>query len=243
MTDVNREYYETLSPGREDYWRLMAAPRRRAAVVVRLVGQLAPASLVELGCGDGRLLREIRARHPKIALAGIDLSNTQIAANAAREPSIAWTAADLQQPFTPTMEADVVVAAEIIEHLASPEMLLANALRCVKPGGHLVLTTQSGPIRETEKRVGHMQHFTAASMGDLLTKTGWTPVRVWNEGWPFHDLSKWAANLDADASMRRFGDREYGPVERFVSFALRTAFLLNSRRHGAQLYAVGRRPA
>ena len=37
MSDVNVEYYERLQQGRDDYWRYMAAPRRR-------VGRPAPRS-------------------------------------------------------------------------------------------------------------------------------------------------------------------------------------------------------
>jgi 2-polyprenyl-3-methyl-5-hydroxy-6-metoxy-1,4-benzoquinol methylase len=39
---------------------------------------------------------------------------------------------------------DIVVAAEVIEHVAHPDQFLANAAQMVKPGGHLVLTTPNG---------------------------------------------------------------------------------------------------
>jgi 2-polyprenyl-3-methyl-5-hydroxy-6-metoxy-1,4-benzoquinol methylase len=243
---INREYYGRLSTGRDDYWRKMAAPRFRAATFLDLLDGERAASLVDLGCGNGLLLSEIEARYPDMALAGLDLSEAQIAANKAVHPAVGWHAMDLEQPDAlPSGLAgrfEAVVASEIVEHVKDPRTFLANALQLAVPGrGRLLLSTQSGPLRETERRVGHLQHFTAPAMRRLLTEAGWEPVRVWNAGFPFHDLSKWYANRNPDSSMRRFGDERYGWREDLVCAALRAAFRLNSDRRGAQLFAVARR--
>jgi 2-polyprenyl-3-methyl-5-hydroxy-6-metoxy-1,4-benzoquinol methylase len=237
--ETNRAYYESESTARRDYWRYMAAPRQRVSRICREVARIAPASLVDLGCGDGSLLAEIALRSPKTNLAGIDLSKSQIARNRVTLPAVAWLDSDLTVPIALGERFEAVVASEVIEHLPEPRMLLDNAARLALPAAHLVLTTQSGRVGETERRVGHVRHFTAGEMRSLLGECVWTPLRVWNEGLPFHDLSKWWANRDPDASMAQFGsERPYGSVERAISFALRAAFRLNSRSRGAQLYAV-----
>jgi 2-polyprenyl-3-methyl-5-hydroxy-6-metoxy-1,4-benzoquinol methylase len=242
---VNRAYYEVPSAGREDYWRLMAAPRARVARILSLVREEPIRSLVDLGCGGGMLLREIEARLPGMELAGLDLSYSQIEANRRGGSTIRWEVADLEKPLAGEEgfpgPCDVVVASEILEHLDDAETFLRNALRLATPGrGRLILTTQSGPVRETERRVGHRRHFTRDSLALLLSDAGWARPRVWNEVFPFHDLSKWWANRDPDSSVRRFGERHYGPTERLVCALLRGAFALNSRARGAQLYAVAR---
>lgn len=238
-TNTNREYYEAASAARDDYWRYMAAPRARVARIVDLVRQVSPASLLDLGCGNGQLLDEIARAFPSIRLAGLDLSSRQIAENRERAPKIEWIVGDLSQQIETASTFECITASEVIEHLDDPKALLENARRL---GTTLILTTQSGPVRETERRVGHVRHFTAQEMTKLLDETGWQPVRVWNEGFPFHDLSKWWANRDADASMARFGGNErYGVRERAICFALRTAFRLNLRSRGAQLYALARK--
>ena len=240
--DVNRDYYEAASPGRLDYWRYMAAPRARVSRVLSALRQLAPASVVDLGCGDGSLLQEIRVTLPSVRLAGIDLSARQIEENQRRTPEIAWHAANLLEPVTLPDRFEAVVASEVIEHLDDAEALLRNAAVLASNGGTLVLTTQSGRVGETERRVGHVRHFSRDEMESLLGRCGWDPEGVWNEGFPFHDLSKWWANRDPDASMSRFGGASgYSLREKAICFALRAAFLTNSRRHGAQLYAVARK--
>ena len=245
--EINREYYERSSPGRDDYWRKMAAPRLRVRVLLKCLATFHPNSVVDLGCGGGVLLREIRDRHPGLRLAGIDLSAEQIEQNRRAAPWAEWHVADLDSsadlPAQAKSSFDVVIASEVIEHLDHPDRLLRNAAALARLEGHLLLSTQSGVIRETERRVGHRRHFAIAEMEDLLGRNGWRPVRVWNEGYPFHDLSKWYANRDPDGAMARFGDRAYGWKENAVCAVLGLAFRFNSRHKGAQLFAVARRSA
>jgi SAM-dependent methyltransferase len=242
---VNREYYEQAQAGRQDYWKRMAAPIHRRRV---LLGELAAGghgSAVDLGCGNGQLLAEISRYLPHLALAGIDLSARQIADNRAATPAIEWYEMDLDRELPETAPAigpfDAVIASEVIEHVANPLTFLVNARRLARPdGGTLYLTTQSGPLRETERRVGHHRHFSAREMQELLVRAGWQPQRVWNTGFPFHTLSKILANLDPDRTMRRFSERQYGLGERLLCWLLRCAFVCNSRRHGPQLFAIAR---
>jgi cyclopropane fatty-acyl-phospholipid synthase-like methyltransferase len=236
--DSNRQYYEQLQPGRRDYWRYMAAPRHRVARILNLLDQTPARSLIDLGCGNGQLLDEIAKRFPQVKLAGIDLSENQVQENRVREPAIEWIATDLQKPVEVHDTFDVVVASEIIEHLDQPDALLRNAASMTNAGGMLILTTQSGPIRETERRVGHIRHFHASTLDTMLRNNGWSPRRIWNDGFPFHDLSKWWANRDAGASMQQFGENAYGAKQRLICALLRLAFRFNSRTRGAQLFAL-----
>ena len=239
QAEINLAHYGEPAAGRSDYWRLMAAPRFRTATILRLLAQENPARILDIGCGDGTLLSEIHDRMPAAELAGIDLSPGQIAENRRLRPHIEWMAgpAETLQESVPAGRYTAIVAAELIEHLADPAGFLRNVRSVIAPGGLLVLSTQSGRVGETERRVGHLRHFTAAEMTQLLRDAGWQPVRVWNAGFPFQDLSKYIANLAPDYSMRNFGERPYGFKERLVSLTLRILFRFNSQRRGAQLFA------
>lgn len=240
--ETNSAFYGELRPGVQDYWRKMAAPRFRVATVLRELEKERPRSIVDLGCGNGALAEEIHARFPDAQVAGVDLSAAQVAANAARLPWGRWLVADLGAATPPRFERtfDAVVTSEVIEHVDDPRAFLRNARTLASRGAMLVLSTQSGKVQETERRVGHLRHFSVEEMRALLTETGWRPERVWNAGYPFHDLSKWYANRDPDASMASFADRPYGPKENAICAALRLAFRVNSSRRGAQLFAVAR---
>lgn len=242
VLETNEAFYGELRPGVQDYWRKMAAPRARVATVLRELEKERPRSIVDLGCGNGALCEEIHARMPSAEVAGVDLSAAQIAANQQRLPWGRWLVADLGGESAPALGAsfDAVVTSEVIEHVDDPAAFLRSARTLAKRGAMLVLSTQSGKVQETERRVGHLQHFSVEAMRQLLSDAGWRPERVWNAGYPFHDLSKWYANRDPDASMATFAERPYGWRENTLCAALRVAFKLNSSRRGAQLYAVAR---
>lgn len=242
---VNREYYERTTAGREEYWKKMAAPRHRVEVMRQVLRELNPGSVVDLGCGNGVLLKELRDVLPNAQWSGLDLSRPQVAENVRLLPWATFRDGNLDQPFPSDFDwlgsFDVAIATEVLEHLDSPGTFIDNAARLLKPGGSVVLSTQSGPIRETELRVGHRRHYLQRDMTELLERHGFKTVRVWNTGFPFHDLSKWYANLNPDASMKQFGEGAYGLKENVICAALRFAFKLNSTSSGAQLFAIARK--
>src|SRR6185369_5492873 len=194
-TQRNIDYYDKLTAGKSDYWRLMAAPRFRVKTIQRVLAEAGPKSVVDFGCGDGALLFAIAQVVPDAKLVGVDLSSSQIEANRAVAPAIDWHVGNVESDeFVLPEQFDSAVSSEVIEHLGDPAKFLRRIAACVRPGGLLVLSTQSGRVGETERRVGHVRHFTTADMRTLLEQNGWTPVRVWNAGFPFHDLSKRLAN-------------------------------------------------
>lgn len=244
QTRRNLDYYSRLSEGRADYWRYMPAPRFRVQTILRILAEASPRSIADLGCGDGTLLGEIHGALPESVLAGIDLSAPQIEENRKRHPEIEWYAGDVEhQDFVTPHRFEAITASELIEHLGDPAGFLRALHRFAAPGALLVLSTQSGKIGETEKHVGHIRHFSKEEMRRLLEECGWKPVRVWNAGFPFQDLSKWSANLAPNTMMHHFGVKPYGPMQRLVSAVLRVLFALNSNQRGAQLFAVARRGA
>jgi SAM-dependent methyltransferase len=96
----------------------------------RIVGPMAAGRILEVGCLDGRFLARMKQRGWSVA--GIDLVPSDA------EYIIAH---DASQRFPYGAEFDVVVAAEVIEHVVETDEFLAHCAAVLKPGGTLILTT------------------------------------------------------------------------------------------------------
>jgi 2-polyprenyl-6-hydroxyphenyl methylase/3-demethylubiquinone-9 3-methyltransferase len=126
----------------DEWWRpggafamLHSIARARAALVP-------PASrpgavLVDLACGGGLLaphLAGLGYHH-----VGVDLVRTSLAV--ARAHGVTAVRADVRAVPLADACADVVSAGEILEHVAEPSTVIAEACRLLRPGGTLVLDT------------------------------------------------------------------------------------------------------
>ena len=96
----------------------------------RIVRPMTPGGVLEVGCLDGRYLERLRGRGWSVA--GIDVVPQQ---------SGYIVQHDAGQPFPFEREFDLVIAAEVIEHVVETDAFLANCAAVLKPGGTLILTT------------------------------------------------------------------------------------------------------
>ncbi len=118
---------------RRQRWAEQAIPLDRHSLykkVDRVVRELPPGRVLEIGCLDGRYLELLRARGWDVR--GIDIQPQE------RDYVVEHDAA---QPFPFGAEFDLVVATEVIEHLVDTDAFLDECARVLRPGGTLLLTT------------------------------------------------------------------------------------------------------
>ncbi|MGI8537572.1 MAG: methyltransferase domain-containing protein [Mycobacteriales bacterium] len=111
----------------------IAAARARLVPAAVREGSL----LLDLACGGGLLAPHLAGKGHRHV--GLDLSAPALPL--ARAHGVKPVRGDvLHLPFTDEV-ADVVVAGEVLEHVAEPLRLVAEAIRVLRPGGTLVLDT------------------------------------------------------------------------------------------------------
>lgn len=136
----------------------------------------AKATLLEIGCGSGRILASIRARDKDLDLTGLDMSHEQIKAaireNRSQEIDFIW--GDGQSLPFEGEQFDYVIIMDFLEHIPSPSLALGEAWRVLKPNGHLhaFIPAEGQPFsiywicqkilgrHIKESTVGHIQQFT-----------------------------------------------------------------------------------
>jgi len=183
---------------------------------IKLVGDLLSestfASLLDVGCGDGRLINEIGKWYPAASLHGVDASEQAIAIAKALTRNASFTVRDIiAEPLQQV--ADVVTLIEVLEHIPpeSCEAFIGSAARAIKPGGRLILTVPH-VNKPVEKK--HFRHFSKEDLLPLLAPH-------------FSDLRFVAFDRLPSSSL------ELGLIERIIGGRGRFFLITNQRLLGA----------
>jgi SAM-dependent methyltransferase len=125
-------------------------------------------TVVDLGCGERPYEHDILSHAAQYI--GIDWNNTL-------HNLRADIAADISKPLPIRDEcADNVVAFEVLEHVAEPGVMLAEACRILRPGGGLFLSV---PFQWWEHEAPwDFYRYTRHGLKHLLTKAGFIEITV-----------------------------------------------------------------
>ena len=121
-------------------------------------------SLIDVGCGQGRLVAMLRERFPNRTIMGVDPSERAIALARALVPHATFRASDITGGLDKTF--DVATCMETLAGIEPARLPgFASALRqLLKDGGTLLATVPSTNMPPADAR----QHFTAASLEAAL---------------------------------------------------------------------------
>ena len=170
-----REDYSHLSPTGQ---RLVS--RFREATLERITAS-APASVLEVGCGQGWLLASIAEALPNASLAGLDIREDAIAFARTLVPSAVLVTGDAARLPYETAMFDVAACSEVLEHVDDPSAVLSEIRRVGR--GRAVISVPHDPwfwganllrgkyLKTLGNYPGHIHHFTRRSLRRLLEST------------------------------------------------------------------------
>jgi SAM-dependent methyltransferase len=172
-------------------WRALGA-RVKAEHVVSLLreARLSPASVVEIGCGDGALLAAMYERGVAEVLDGFEVSAAAAEMAAARGVARRVEAYDGSHVPATDEEYGLAVLSHVVEHVPEPVPLLREAARVAQ----LVLVEvplednlsgRRARHRAESARIGHVQFFDRASIHALLAAADLAPVASLSDPLPF----------------------------------------------------------
>jgi len=196
--------------------------------VVDLIRKLRPASLLDVGCGDGRLIHLVKGFVPKTA--GVDPSARAIAFARAFNPEAELVAGDVAEIAG---QYDVVTAVEVLEHVPDGQIpaFAGHLFRCARPGGAVLVSvpTVNRPVRRK-----HYRHYDLALLRDTLGRYG----EIEKSWWLFRP--GWATRLVGAALSNRVFILKPPALRRLLwKFHLATSYFADSRS-GTHLVAIAR---
>lgn len=149
----------------------------RFGLVRRTYRRLFPggADVVDVGCGLGVLLLYLP---PNARFIGIDISERALAAARA----YVRHGAEFRSGGFPCLpveseSCDFAVCLEVLEHLDDDARAVRELHRVLRPGGYLLLSVPNTYYwSEYRSLIGHLRHYTAQSLTDLLAGGGFAVV-------------------------------------------------------------------
>lgn len=148
------------------YWSWGYRYLGRLQVVFDLLCKVEFESLIDIGCGDGRFLKEVNTRFSQKRLLGIDYSETAIALAKRMNPDLRYEYKNILSSSI-TEIFDVVTLLEVIEHIPAEKLrdFMSAVSNVLRPGGYLIITTPHTNVRLIPK---HFQHFNSTKLKELL---------------------------------------------------------------------------
>jgi len=170
-----------------------------APALTRFIESLSPGSrLVDLGCGNGSMLRKVL--RPDLTACGVDASPSGIEAALALVPEASFYVGDVAGALPDAIAPgsfDAVISTETIEHVMTPRTLARNAFDLLKPGGaFFVSTPYHGYLKNLVLSLtnnmdahftalwdgGHVKFWSRKTLGALLTEAGFRDLAFQGAG-------------------------------------------------------------
>lgn len=144
--------------------------------------------ILDYGCGNGEILRELRALNAGARFIGVDVSEAALAtARAAVSEATYHHVRDGERVPLPAASVDFIFSSEVIEHVYDTDVIFAEFARLLRPGGRILITTPYHGLiknlllvsfafdRHFNPRGAHVRFFSKHSLFSALRAVGLEP--------------------------------------------------------------------
>lgn len=183
----------------DDQYALKVDPQSSHGQLLDWFSRRAPGRVLDLGCSSGLLAGAIR-RHGHVVTGVDSIKHSEVAPNVDEfiEADLNQGVPDLDGPF------DIILAADVLEHLMNPHILLASLHRHMTPNGSLFVSVPNFAHWYPRARVllgifdydrrgildsGHLRFFTKRSFTKLAQRSGFHIHRRVSVGLPFEVIT------------------------------------------------------
>jgi SAM-dependent methyltransferase len=172
MTSSNCRKYQTRNP------LMQLVIRRFLERLCARIAELRPEVIIDLGCGEGVVAREIGRVLPGVRYTGIDVSGEALRTARELNPGFEFREWDILSGPPEGAVADLALCVEVLEHLERPDLALERIAAATRD--HAVVSVPWEPyfrlgnllrgnyLRTWGNHPEHLQQFTPDSLRKLV---------------------------------------------------------------------------
>jgi 2-polyprenyl-3-methyl-5-hydroxy-6-metoxy-1,4-benzoquinol methylase len=112
--------------------------------LVDLTRLLKPSSVLDIGCGEGLVVRQLGASFAQVRIHGLDISPELLRVAQSVAPNCTYTAGNAYQLPLQSNCYDLVVCTEVLEHVDQPDLAAAEIVRVGTD--HVLLSVPHEPL-------------------------------------------------------------------------------------------------
>jgi ubiquinone/menaquinone biosynthesis C-methylase UbiE len=140
-----------------------------------------PSSVVDVGCGTGRLLRAVSLRWPEASLCGVDPAEKMVSEAVRLNPATRFELGTAEALPLEDASADIVTSSLSFHHWADQEKGILEIFRVLRPGGIFCLADHVFPLA---KLIGERMK-NRKEVREMLTAAGFDVFRQRTAVYPF----------------------------------------------------------
>ncbi|MBV8148133.1 MAG: methyltransferase domain-containing protein [Candidatus Eremiobacteraeota bacterium] len=158
------------------------------ATLDEAMGGLGGRSVLDIGCGFGGFVRALLAEGAE----AYGLDDSPIAVKACEQNGTPLLAYTIDELVAAGKRFDAVTMIEVLEHVTSPRAFLQSAVRLLKPGGVLYVSTGNWNFVRHDRLdpgtpyimpEGHIYYFTPVTLRRYFRVLSLEPIDVMNRAW------------------------------------------------------------
>ncbi len=185
---MTKKFYENYWKGQDDYLSDFALKWPKLKNYIPLNNNVV---IVDFGCGNGKILGEIKKINPKAKLIGLDVSEAALEQAKKDLPDVEFYKISDGEKFPLNNEiVDFIFSSEVIEHIYDTENAFMEIARILRPSSKILLTTPYHCFiknllitifafnKHFNPTGAHIRFFSKKTLLNLLNKNGLKAVKI-----------------------------------------------------------------
>lgn len=157
-----------------------SAAFHRCRLILELARKFAPKAhkILDVGCSQGTLLQHLKRAYKEVVLSGVDISSQALGIARSRNPYIKFFRFDrtvpgfLKQQHEHSGLFDLITYSEVLEPIADDSAAVRRLYDLTLANGYLIVMVPGGARSRFDAHIGHLHHYTSASLRGLLLEAG-----------------------------------------------------------------------